>query len=187
MKKFPFFFIFLMIISGLGCSKKTVITAEDLDLSIKKTTQNTLFTGLAVSVVKKDKILFQKAYGQANVAKNAPYTNQTLQPIASVSKTFIGVALRKAIEQGYFTLETPINDRLPFTVKNPNFPDKPITIKHLATHTSGLIDVEKTYFESHSILSGENATTEEAKRMINELGFAQNSTILPLKDFLRSG
>ncbi len=186
MKKFPFFFIFLMIISGLGCSKKTVITAEDLDASIKKTTQNTLFTGLAVSVVKKDKILFQKAYGQANVAKNAPYTNQTLQPIASVSKTFIGVALMKAIEQGYFTLETPINDILPFTVKNPNFPDKPITIKHLATHTSGLIDVEKTYFKSHSILSGENATTEEAKRMINELGFAQNSTILPLKDFLKA-
>jgi CubicO group peptidase (beta-lactamase class C family) len=186
MKKRPLSFILLMFFSILSCSKKTIATAEDLDASIKKTTQNSLFAGLAVSVVKKDKILFQKAYGQADVAKNTPYTNQTLQPIASVSKIFIGVALMKAIEQGYFTLETPINDILPFTVKNPNFPNKSITIRHLATHTSGLVDVEKTYFKSHSILSGENTTTNEAKRMINELGFAQNSTVLPLKDFLKA-
>ena len=186
MKMQGFFFIALSLTSLLSCSKKTIATAEDLDASIKKTTQNSLFAGLALTVVKKDKILFQKAYGQADVAKNKPYTNQTLQPIASVSKTFIGVALMKAIEQGYFTLETPINDILPFTVKNPNFSNKSITIRHLATHTSGLIDVEKTYFKNHSILSGENTTSNEAKRMVNELGFAQNSTILPLKDFLKA-
>lgn len=170
-----------------NCAKKsTISTTSDLETSIKSASKNSLFAGFAVTVVKKDKILYQQAFGQADVAKNTPYTNQTLQPIASVSKTFIGVALMKAVEQGYFTLETPINDILPFAIKNPNSPNKPITIRQLATHTSGFLDVEKTYFKNHSILAGENIQTIEAQRLIDELGFAQNSTTLPLKDFLKA-
>ena len=92
----------------------------------------------------------------------------------------------KAVEQGFFTLETRINDILPFAIKNPNSPNKPITIRQLATHTSGFLDVEKTYFKNHSILAGENIQTIEAQRLIDELGFAQNSTTLPLKDFLKA-
>jgi CubicO group peptidase (beta-lactamase class C family) len=170
-----------------NCAKKgTISSISDLEASIKSANKNSLFAGFAITVVKKDKILYQQAFGQADVAKNAPYTNQTLQPIASVSKTFIGVALMKAVEQGYFTLETPISDILPFAIKNPNSPNKPITIRQLATHTSGLLDVEKTYFKNHSILAGENTQTIEAQRLINELGFAQNSMTLPLKDFLKA-
>jgi CubicO group peptidase (beta-lactamase class C family) len=176
---------FLIALSGCS-AQKNGSAVKDLEAKIKAATKNSLFAGFAVTVVKKDKILYQNAFGQADVAKKTPYTNQTLQPIASISKTFIGVALMKAVEQGYFTLETPINDILPFAIKNPNSPNKPITIRHLATHTSGLLDVEKAYYKSHSILSGENTTTTEAKRMINELGIAQNSTVLPLKDFLKA-
>ena len=145
-----------------------------------------LFAGFAVTVVKRDKILYQNAFGQADVAKGTPYTNQTLQPIASISKTFIGVALMRAIEQGYFTLETPINDILPVKIKNPNAPNSIIRIKHLASHTSGLTDNEAIYLKNHSILAGENTTSVEAKRMINELGFGTNGTVKSLKDFMEA-
>jgi CubicO group peptidase (beta-lactamase class C family) len=185
MQRFSILCLVLAVIVFSNCTKK-VSPVEDLDTRIKTATKNSLLGGFAVTVVKNDKILYQNAFGQANVAKNTPYTNQTLQPIGSISKTFIGVALMKAIEQGYFTLETPINDILPFAVKNPNFPTKPITIRQLATHTSGIVDVQKTYFKSHAILSGENTQTIEAQRMINELGFAQNSNVLPLHDFLKA-
>jgi CubicO group peptidase (beta-lactamase class C family) len=186
MKKLPVLVMgFLSVLMFSNCAKK--LNPQDaLSAKIKKANQNPLFAGFAVTVVSKDKILYQNAFGQSDVAKNTPYTNQTLQPIASISKTFIGVALMKAVEQGYFTLETPINDILPFAVKNPNAPNKPITIRHLATHTSGILDVETTYFKNHSILKGENTNTPEAKRMITELGFAQNSTVLSLKDFLKA-
>ena len=59
MKMQGFFFIALSLTSLLSCSKKIIATAEDLDASIKKTTQSSLFAGLALTVVKKDKILFQ--------------------------------------------------------------------------------------------------------------------------------
>jgi CubicO group peptidase (beta-lactamase class C family) len=186
MKKHAFLFIAFMIITSFGCSKKLATSSEDLDTSFKNLSKDMLMAGFAVTVVKKDKILFQNAYGQADVAKNTPYTNQTVQPIASISKTFIGVALMKAIEQGLFTLETPINDILPFKVKNPNAPNSIIRIKHLATHTSGMTDNQTTYHKSYSILAGENTTSTEAKRMINELGFSTSGTVKSLKDFLEA-
>jgi CubicO group peptidase (beta-lactamase class C family) len=189
MKKYALFFTILMTVHLFSCAKKnvgSVSTVEDLDTNFKQLSKNMLMAGFAVTVVKKDKILYQNAFGQADVAKNTPYTSQTLQPIASISKTFIGVALMKAIEQGHFTLETPINDVLPFKIKNPNAPNSIIRIKHLAVHTSGLTDNETTYFKNHSILAGENTTSVEAKRMVNELGFGTNGTVLLLKDFLEA-
>jgi CubicO group peptidase (beta-lactamase class C family) len=162
---------FLIVLSGCSAQKSDA-AIKNLEAKIKAATKNSLFAGFAITVVKKDKILYQNAFGQADVAKKTPYTNQTLQPIASVSKTFIGVALMKAVEQGYFTLETPINDILPFAIKNPNSPNKPITIRHLATHTSGLLDVEKTYYKSHSILRGENTQTQRNGLWSKQFQFA---------------
>ncbi len=186
MKKHIIFLLVLFSVSLFSCSKKTISTVEDLDTSLKDLSKNMLMAGFAVTVVKQDKIVYQNAFGQADVAKGTPYTNQTLQPIASISKTFIGVALMKAIEQGHFTLETPINDILPFKVKNPNAPNSIIRVKHLATHTSGLTDNQPIYFKNHSILAGENTTSTEAQRMINELGFGLNGTVLSLKTFLEA-
>ena len=45
----------------------------------------------------------------------------------------------KLIETGELTLETPINTILPFEINHPYFPDVPITIEHLARHTSSLL------------------------------------------------
>ncbi|TAE35936.1 MAG: class C beta-lactamase-related serine hydrolase [Runella slithyformis] len=168
-----------------NCAKVSIKSVEDLDATISNTFKKSPMVGCAISIVKADQVLFQKAYGQADMARNTPYTNQTTQPIASISKIFIGVALMRAIEQGLFTLETPINDILPFVVKNPAFLNQVIRIKHLATHTSGINDVEATYFANHSILTGENVGGVEAQRMINELKFKQNSMITPLKDFMK--
>jgi hypothetical protein len=65
MKKYSIFLIILMSVSLLSCSKKTIATAEDLDLSFKKLSKDMLLAGFAVTVVKNDKILYQNAFGQA--------------------------------------------------------------------------------------------------------------------------
>ncbi|MDR6570838.1 serine hydrolase [Chitinophaga ginsengisegetis] len=96
--------------------------------------------GFAVAIVTPDSILYQRAFGFADIAAHQPYTINTLQPIASVSKTVVGVAITKAIELGLFTLETPVNDILPFNVINPNYPGEIIRVKHLVSHTSGITD-----------------------------------------------
>jgi|GEM_PF-5587036 len=59
--------------------------------------------GFAISIVKNNIIIYQQAFGYADVQTRKPYSNQTVQHIASVSKTFMGAAIVKAIEGGYFT------------------------------------------------------------------------------------
>jgi len=65
--------------------------------------------------------------------------NTTLN-IGSTSKTFIGVALMQLHDQGKIDLDADINEYLPFKVFNPHFPDIPITLRQLATHTSSIKD-----------------------------------------------
>ena len=94
--------------------------------------------GFAVAVFSPDSIIYMKGYGYADTEKSFPYTTQTQQVIASISKTTIGVALLKAEELGFLSINDPINKHLPFTVVNPQHPNTAITIEHLATHTSSL-------------------------------------------------
>ena len=124
--------------------------SEKLTNTLGEMQKKSNFIGYAVAVVNQNGVLYKKGFGLANVANNKAYTPQTIQPVGSVSKTFIGVALMKAVESGMFSLGTNINDILPFKVYNPNFPDAEIKIRHLATHTSGIVDREEIYEKSYS-------------------------------------
>ncbi|MEM6348423.1 MAG: serine hydrolase domain-containing protein [Bacteroidota bacterium] len=96
--------------------------------------------GFAVAIVDANGLKFTQGYGYANLKDKIPYTPQTVQNIASISKTVIGVNLMKAVEMGKLQLDDPINKYLPFEVTNPWYPEIPITIRHLATHTSSIRD-----------------------------------------------
>ena len=120
-----------------------------LDKALARLQEEAQFPGFAVAIVSAQGVLYQNAFGWANIAKDLPYTVDTIQPIGSVSKTLIGVALLKAIEHGYFTLESAINDLLPFRVTNPHARDKSIKVKHLATHTAGIVDQAEHYRQAY--------------------------------------
>ena len=146
MKKIGFFLTILLVILNSSCEKGAFIPAYNPDSSLEEQLadlyKNGQLPGFAVAIVSKDKILFEKSFGFADIASQTAYTNSTQQSIASLSKTFIGLALMKAIEMGELNLDTPINTLLPFSVNHPDYPNRPITIRHLATHTSGINDNE---------------------------------------------
>ncbi len=81
--------------------------------------------------------------GMADLKKKLPVKINTLFSLASLSKTVTGTALMQLYDRGELTLEDDINKYLPFKIKNPNFPDNPITIRMLLTHTSSLLDKGK--------------------------------------------
>lgn len=145
------------------------------------------FTGFSVAIVNKDSILYEHGFGYANVQKQTPYTTNTLQPIASVSKLFIGMAVMKAVEQGLFTFDTAINDILPFNVAVPNSPETPIRVKHLATHTSGISDNQDFYKKTY-IYTAPAAENNALYQLILSKGYgatgADTSLALFLKNYL---
>ncbi|MFT3907857.1 MAG: serine hydrolase domain-containing protein [Ferruginibacter sp.] len=152
--KFAAIFLFALCCNIVHAQK----TVQGLDDFLKSVQAGSKLPGFAVAIVKNDAVIFSGGYGFADKAKKIPYTIQTIQPIGSVSKTFIGVALMQAIDKGYFTLETPINDVLPFKVINPWFPNAVIKIRDLATHTSGLVDNNTQYEKAYAV--GKKPTIE---------------------------
>ena len=182
---------FLLSISIFSCTEddKTaepridVNTPAQLTSRLQNIQANSEFPGFALTVIKNDAILYQEAFGMADIEENKAYSNLSTQPIGSISKTFIAAALVKAIDQGYFTLETDINDILPVEIKNPKQPDAIIRVKHLVTHTSGLIDEETAYFEAYHILPGQDLSTAGAQLLQDGFGLEVRESI-PLEDFL---
>ncbi len=129
------------------------------------------FNGFAVSIVTEKGTLYQQGFGYSDLAAKKAYTDTTIQNIGSVSKTFIGVVLLKAQELGLLRLDDPVNKYLPFRVVNPHFPDSDITIRQLATHTSGIRDndfypTQNYYLKEKQDLTGLKLVFDETQSFI---------------------
>ena len=92
--------------------------------------------GAAVAVVKDGAVVFQKGYGMANLEYGIPITESTVFHIASVSKQFTVFSVLLLEKQGKLSLDDDIRKYIP---EVPDF-GKTITLRHLASHTSGLRD-----------------------------------------------
>lgn len=92
--------------------------------------------GGAVAVVKDGEIIFKKGYGLANLEYNIPITPSSVFHIASVSKQFTVFSILLLEKQGKLSLDDDVRKYIP---EVPDF-GKTITLRHLASHTSGLRD-----------------------------------------------
>ena len=95
--------------------------------------------GAIVSVVKDDKLVFEKGYGYSDYENRVPVDPQlTLFRVGSVSKLFVWTAVMQLVEQGKLSLDADINSYLDFTIPA-TFP-QPITMRNLLSHTAGFED-----------------------------------------------
>ncbi|MEM7163152.1 MAG: serine hydrolase domain-containing protein [Bacteroidota bacterium] len=102
--------------------------------------QTDVLPGFAVSVFNADTIYFKNGFGYSDLEDEKAFTADNIQIIASLTKTLVGVALMKAVEEGELSLDDHISNILPYEVVNPNFPNDKITIRMLASHTSSISD-----------------------------------------------
>lgn len=66
----------------------------------------------------------------------------TLFRIASISKIVTTIGLMELVEQGRINLDHDASDYLGFRLRNPDFPDVPITVRMLLNHTSSIRDAD---------------------------------------------
>lgn len=104
------------------------------ELFTKWDTDNT--PGAAVAIVKDGAIIYKKGYGIANLEYDIPITPSSIFHIASVSKQFTVFSILLLEKQGKLSLDDDIRKFIP---EVPDF-GKTITLRHLASHTSGLRD-----------------------------------------------
>ena len=95
--------------------------------------------GAAVAVVRGGRVVFAKGYGYADAASRKPVSaSETLFRIGSVSKLFTWTAVMQLVEQGKIDLSADVNQYLDFRI--PDAFGKPVTMRHLMTHTAGFED-----------------------------------------------
>ena len=96
------------------------------------------FPSLSACIINSDQVIWSKGYGYYDLKNQKESTPDTIYLIASITKTIVGTALMQLYEQGYFSLDEDVNTYLPFQLRNPHFPDEPITFRMLLSHSSSL-------------------------------------------------
>ncbi|MDB4914728.1 MAG: beta-lactamase [Gemmatimonadetes bacterium] len=92
--------------------------------------------GLALAVIRDNRVVFRKSYGYASLEHGIPITTSSVFDAASVSKQFTGLAVSMLIDQGRINLTDDVRKYIPEMYAF----GPPITIEHLLHHTSGLRD-----------------------------------------------
>ena len=106
--------------------------------------------GLAVIVFKNGKEVYRNMMGNRflsprNKNWNLPVTSESRFRVASISKIFTAAGYMKLVEEGKINLDEDVSRYLGFTLRNPNYPNKPITSRMLLSHTSSIRDYPTPY------------------------------------------
>jgi len=81
-----------------------------------------------------------QAKGLADMGAGRPVTADDPVRIASVSKLVVAIGVMRLVEQHKLDLDADVSDLLGYTLRNPAFPDAPITLRLLLSHRSSLTD-----------------------------------------------
>jgi CubicO group peptidase (beta-lactamase class C family) len=109
-------------------------TISDIDAFIADKMHELNIPGMALGIVHGDQIAYLKGYGIADPSGRA-ITPQTPFLMASISKSFTGVAVMQLVEAGKIDLNAPVKQYIPWF--RPQDTEHPITVSELLYHTSG--------------------------------------------------
>jgi len=108
--------------------------ADDIDDFIQAKMTEKKIPGMQLAIVRDNEIIKTASYGYSSLQHSVSVHNETVFPIASMTKGFIGVAIMQLVEQGKVSLSAPISRYLSDVPKQ----WQGVTVRQLLTHTSGL-------------------------------------------------
>ncbi len=129
MKKIFLFITFALSLNSFGQSETKF---DKIDSLLNYLASNNKFMG-TVAIQENDQVVFEKAYGYADVKKKIKADINTRYKIGSITKTFTSVVILQLVEEKKLTLDTKLSRFFP-TINN----SENITIENLLNHSSGI-------------------------------------------------
>jgi len=130
--------IFLFILLFRLSSSSQSITTEEIDRLVLRTMEAFDVPGIAVAVVKDDKVIHSKGYGVSSLNTKRKVDSNTLFGIASNSKAFTAAALGMLVDEKKLDWNDRVTDIIPeFSLYDP-YVTREFTVADLLTHRSGL-------------------------------------------------
>jgi CubicO group peptidase (beta-lactamase class C family) len=131
--------LLLLVLASLYSHAQSTLTqiTTSVEDNAKTFLEDHRFNSISIAVKYKG-IGYVGHFGELDKGKANTPNNDTLYEIASVTKTMTGYLVAKAVIDNKIKLSDPVTKYLGDTFRNLSFNDKPVTIEHLLTHTSGL-------------------------------------------------
>jgi len=140
------------LVSAVAQAQDRTRAGALIDQKLREAVERKQVPGVVALVTDRKGVVYQGAFGVADVATGQPLAADSLFRIASMTKAITSTAAMQLVEQGKFTLDDPVEKYLPEMAKLPVFDSfdaktgnyhlhmtsKPITVRHVFTHTSGL-------------------------------------------------
>ena len=120
----------------------------DFDEYVNKALKEWEVPGVAIAIVKNDRVVFAKGYGVRELNKSEPVDEETLFAIGSSSKAFTATGLALLVDQGKIKWEDPATKYLPGLQLFDPYSTRELTVADLLTHRSGLARGDLLWYAS---------------------------------------
>jgi CubicO group peptidase (beta-lactamase class C family) len=145
---------------------------DSLDAFVAKQLKDYKVPGLAIGIIKENKVIFKKGYGVTSTVDNFPVTTQTIFPLSSCTKAFTAAAMAVLVDEGKINWNDKVIKYLPdFKLSDP-WITKELTISDILSHRSGL-----NSYDGDLLWYGTNYTKNEVVRKIQYAPIKNNFRI----------
>jgi CubicO group peptidase (beta-lactamase class C family) len=145
---------------------------ERLDAAMQRYIDADMVAGTVTLVARKGEVVHLEAQGHRYIEGNEPMSPDAIFVIMSMTKPIVSTALMMLFEEGYFLLDDPISKYIPEYAdmevvyeSDENVERfaavRPITFRHVLTHTAGVDPSRRLLTEDEQELRGRRATLEE--------------------------
>ena len=122
---------------GAGAEPATPTLSDQID-ELFADRNNSAAPGVVAAVIQDGRIVYENAFGMADLERGVALTPRSVFEIGSVSKQFTAMCILLLEQDGKLSLDDDVRDYFP---ELPEY-EHPITIRHLLHHTSGMRDIE---------------------------------------------
>jgi CubicO group peptidase (beta-lactamase class C family) len=133
---------------------------DDLTAYIEKARVQWAMPGLAVTIVKDDKVVMARGFGVREIGKAARVDEHTIFALSSMGKAFAAAAVGTVVDEGKIGWDDPIVKHLPWFQMSDPWVTRQVTLRDLLSHKSGMGD--ETW-------AATNASREELVRRVRNM------------------
>lgn len=132
--------VFLLLWPAIGCLART--SAEPdlalLDQEVDRILKRAKTVGASLIIMRDGKLLYARDYGLRDVKRRLPVDENTYFKVGCVTKMVSSLAILQLVDEGLLALDKDISEYFGYAIVNPHFPDTPVTLRQLLSHTSSI-------------------------------------------------
>lgn len=143
----------LCAMAGAAPAAEPAFDAEAVDRIAGDALKSWCVPGLAIVIVRDDRVVLAKGYGTKTSGTIAPVTADTLFPLASCTKAFTTAALATLVDDGKLAWDDPVRKHLPTFHLSEPAADQLVSLRDLVTHRTGLAGHDLLWYRAPWSLS----------------------------------